>query len=1127
MKFGKYIQSQQVEWAGPQYLNYKGLKKIINSLNHPPVLVVVPPATTTTTSVASASSASAAAHGDDNKHYKELQALKTAFFFKLERELEKVNTFYLQKEADLKVRLMSLLEKRKSLQNRQQRATHASLITLREGFLQFRHDLTKLQNYVEVNATGFRKILKKWDKRSKSSTKELYLSRQIEIQPCFNNDVLAELTDQGTANLAEIEHLLSEEDPESSASGVDHHQHHHHNMASPPSSNAGEAAATLINESALTNALKQKNASAVQTFVSLMLRNNRPDGAANATGGATTATTSNNEEREFLCKSFLRFCADTSVECLEILLASGEVDCNYTDDISGRMCLHELAIADRLDMIQPCIEHHANVEATDVYGRTPLHYASTRGSSQSAVVLLKAGAKVNALDNDGCTPLVYSITGGHTDCVRTLIESGGAVVESHSPTVPIPLCLACEHGHKDIVMLLLSRGAQLVQNAEGLFPLHLTSREGHAQVSKLLIAHGADVNAADGFNGWAPIFYAASEGHLECVEVLLAAGCETELVDEFDWSPETYALYRGHIEIADLLRATRVQNAAAVGAAAAHEEMTISGGPASSGIKPMAPSGLFFEQSVEDPMDTDAGNMDLDELPDLSLPPPIIPFRIYGHAFLDQRFYVYVAFKASQLVGTSNTRPVTLLGSQQTSSLKLVVSTKPEVGVPYSVILPLQDDSEVYSFLVDDLDTFGLQLDVYPTFGTKPIGRGAVLASQISMTMRKSWSGGGDVEQVICPLFDSHLRVVGEVQFGFGVVKPFQHSSLQIGGKVDTYWKSTKVVGGSKAEGVHSFVTASSLAEEYIQVVVQLTRDGVPVIYTDWFLNYYGRLPVSLANLTFAQAREVFELQQHQQQQQQSQPPSPSVSVSMGGTLLHPLSPPAAPPPPRLSSPHQLAHGLAAGAPTSDLAKSVAESFLSLQELLLALPASVGVSIVIKYPTAAEQSALRLSNLLDVNTTVDAVLKTVYDQASNRSIIFMSFNPAVCTAVNWKQPNYGVFFGTRAGFDRRDEQQQQQQQQREQQQQQQHQMDSAAERDPRCTSIKRAIRFAKASNLLGVVCEAAPLVQAPILIKTIKASGLLLATCGDANNLPENVRVQDTNGVDAVIVNGVFRYNVT
>jgi CDK inhibitor PHO81 len=47
----------------------------------------------------------------------------------------------------------------------------------------------KLQQFVEINALGFRKILKKFDKRSKSTTKELYLARQVDVQPVFNRQV--------------------------------------------------------------------------------------------------------------------------------------------------------------------------------------------------------------------------------------------------------------------------------------------------------------------------------------------------------------------------------------------------------------------------------------------------------------------------------------------------------------------------------------------------------------------------------------------------------------------------------------------------------------------------------------------------------------------------------------------------------------------------------------------------------------------------------------------------------------------------------------------------------------------------------------------------------------------------
>jgi CDK inhibitor PHO81 len=42
---------------------------------------------------------------------------------------------------------------------------------------------------VEINAIGFRKILKKYDKRSTSTTKELYLARQVDVQPVFNRQV--------------------------------------------------------------------------------------------------------------------------------------------------------------------------------------------------------------------------------------------------------------------------------------------------------------------------------------------------------------------------------------------------------------------------------------------------------------------------------------------------------------------------------------------------------------------------------------------------------------------------------------------------------------------------------------------------------------------------------------------------------------------------------------------------------------------------------------------------------------------------------------------------------------------------------------------------------------------------
>lgn len=122
-----------------------------------------------------------------------------------------INAFYLTKERDLRLRILTLLNNRKRLLLHLGSASTsdpsdlddvaqgmsgvdssrkgAEWANLEEGWRLFERDLVKLQQFIEINATGFRKILKKWDKRSKSSTKELYLERQVEIQPCFNREV--------------------------------------------------------------------------------------------------------------------------------------------------------------------------------------------------------------------------------------------------------------------------------------------------------------------------------------------------------------------------------------------------------------------------------------------------------------------------------------------------------------------------------------------------------------------------------------------------------------------------------------------------------------------------------------------------------------------------------------------------------------------------------------------------------------------------------------------------------------------------------------------------------------------------------------------------------------------------
>ncbi|KAF2127050.1 SPX-domain-containing protein [Dothidotthia symphoricarpi CBS 119687] len=158
MKFGKHIQKRQLEIPeyAASFVDYKALKKLIKKLSSTPIIPAL-------------SESNYGLEGLDPRS--SLQANKATFFFRVEREIEKVNTFYLQKEAECRLRLTTLLDKKRVMQQHPQSVSKTSsrYIALEEGLKAFSMDLNKLEQFVEVNETAFSKILKKWDKTSKVS----------------------------------------------------------------------------------------------------------------------------------------------------------------------------------------------------------------------------------------------------------------------------------------------------------------------------------------------------------------------------------------------------------------------------------------------------------------------------------------------------------------------------------------------------------------------------------------------------------------------------------------------------------------------------------------------------------------------------------------------------------------------------------------------------------------------------------------------------------------------------------------------------------------------------------------------------------------------------------------------
>ncbi|KAF8916800.1 hypothetical protein CPB85DRAFT_252669 [Mucidula mucida] len=1067
MKFGKHIQSHQVPGWSAYYLDYKFLKKIISSLaaNRPaseaaalalglrPGDILNPPTGGATVEPPLFSGASL-----DHDRGPDFQAHKAAFFFKLERELEKINAFYLQKEAELKLRLETLLSKRRAAAlhgmpdpMNDANKSHVEWSAVEEGFRLLERDLGKLQQFIEVNATGFRKILKKFDKRSTSTTKELYLARQVDVQPVFNRQLISELSDTVAACLLDLTDL---------SSGL---------KFEGPGANDIFTQQLMVERTHIVGPfhdLEKNLRKAVITSDTAAIADcvRYSDVLAQENGSSTNVT-----------RILWNVIIEASPELADLILSSLSTpfDFHFVDDINNRNCLHEASIAGALRLVNLCIDHGVPVERIDAYGRTPLHYAAMNGHAAICRRLLEMGLPLNNLDIDNYSPLVYAVLRGCRECVEVLLDHGDVPAQ---PTTPggdlIPLSLASQSGHVDIVLLLLQRGAKCLSNSNGEYPMHLAAREGHAAVCTILLQQeGWDT--PDKYHEWTPLFHAARYGHDACVAVLLEAHCRVFITDELGHLPVHYAAWYGHHKcLNQLLRASaRI--------------------PAIAEIVAMPD----FSPSQDQSFIRRDEESDIDMIPSLSLPPPIMPHRVYGHNYLDHSNLVQVT------IGSTPRGPSVVLHHRlispafrdeyllKTAPLRLVITTRsPEViSAPYSISLPQRDEKGVFVSQIPNLSTLSLEFSVYPNFGTKTIGRAVALPSLFTDIENN--------ETFTLPILDNRLHVVGEVTFEVNIITCFNGVTLAVGGDLETYWKSTVVsstqpplsmspyrsnviTSTQTSPSAHSIsgagsqsLTISSLRGSYLYVVVQVTRDSVPVVFSKW------RLPESNYNLGVCDVTlDQFE----------------ALADRMGRSvdLL------------RISS-------------ISDWPALVENSMLSLAQLLTILPSSVGVCLELAYPPASIRERHCLSRP-KLNTFLDSVLRTIYQTRTSdgpvtrRRIVFTSFSPDVCAAINWKQPNYPVFFASHCGKE-----------------------DiflsspspfTGEPDNDRFYGLGAAVEFARINNLLGVFVDADLLLQVPSLIHGIKNVGLLVGIHGTSERsvpLTTAISGADANTVDAYLSDGI------
>ncbi|KAH9045748.1 cyclin-dependent protein kinase inhibitor [Lactarius pseudohatsudake] len=961
LSFGKQLQAEVIPGWSEYYLDYKFLKKIISSL----------------AAKRPASEAAALALGI-RPGYSTSSPPVSGAHAALERELEKINAFYLRKEAELKLRLETLLSKRRASALR---APRDSLDDTAQNSVEWKAVEEGFHLLEQINATGFRKILKKWDKRSKSTTKELYLARQVDIQPVFDRQLISELSDTVAACLVDITDVSSGLELEGAAvSDL---------ILNRQISNEGSTQMGLFRdlESNLRKAVLGGDQASVRSLVIYS------DTLGQQHWGKGNIT-----------RILWRAVVDAPPPLADLILATSTA-------FDYQTCLHEAAVSGALHVV-------------DVYGRSAFHYAAMHGH-----VDVKVSPYVRDMEN--YSPLVYATLKGSVDCVRVLLEEGGVPAQ---PTPPdgdlLPLALASLAGHLDVVLLLLEHGA-----------LSLPTRQGHADICRLLVRYdGWDI--PDKYNEWTPIFHAA--------RVLLEAGSRTDVTDEHGNNALHYAAWYGHQECVSLLLESVRPRIIRLDPARSPSERS---------------TGSTALRAIES---------EIDHIPSLSLPPPMMPHRVtIGNTA--SRFS-NSATPAHQSASSVRLHPRFMNSASVDASrlssplLKLVMTSSPSAAsAPHTIPLSLSDEVHVLTLQTPSLDQLSLEFSLYPNFGTKTIGRAVALPSMLA---------SAHLTRVFTlPILDHRLHVIGEVSFEINIITPFEGVTLEIGGAVETYWKSLAVphtapaaakaatprlsrarqlgsvqlspTGSPITVSPHAQpITISSITGSYVYLTVQVTQDLQPVVFGEWCLPQQD-FDLWVADVTLAQ----FE----------------ALARRKGRELR------------------------AGGGSTNRW------SLLK----------------------ASSKDSAPFRHRLPLNSFIDSILRTVYHASApppeghgvRRQIIFTSSSPDACATVNWKQPNYPVLFASSCGevganppstttATPRNE----------------------AAHDLRLSSISAAVEFSKNNNLLGVLLDTYLLVKVPSLVRAVRGAGLLIAAYGIAENLAN--LVSTTQSIDGGAVDAVFQEGV-
>eukprot|EP00190_Bangiopsis_sp_CCMP1999_P005787 CAMPEP_0198726394 /NCGR_PEP_ID=MMETSP1475-20131203/3448_1 /TAXON_ID= ORGANISM="Unidentified sp., Strain CCMP1999" /NCGR_SAMPLE_ID=MMETSP1475 /ASSEMBLY_ACC=CAM_ASM_001111 /LENGTH=512 /DNA_ID=CAMNT_0044488301 /DNA_START=20 /DNA_END=1558 /DNA_ORIENTATION=- len=359
------------------------------------------------------------------------------------------------------------------------------------------------------------------------------------------------------------------------------------------------------------------------------------------------------------------------------------------------------------------------------------------------------------------------------------------------------------------------------------------------------------------------------------------------------------------------------------------------------------------------------------------------------------------------------------------------------------------------------------------------LGRAAVLGSDFSAmqgVLRKTILGGAGVvgelfiEFVVMTSLSAGVKA--KVERGISDIRP-----PRLAGHRGSGANGTAPINENT---ILSFVAATrNSLVSHVELDVQLTREGTPVIYHDFHISAgrkHGKKGrgIPLYALSIEEWSELDPPSLHDDASYYSDDDSPSLRSRT--SAIAPFS----------------QKGV-------NFKGSLHDGLPTLASVCKKCPSHVGMMIELKYPIPEFQEEMKLP-YPSRDYFANRVLETVFEEAKNatRSIIFLTFDATLAMILKAKQSRFPVYFLCAE----RDE-------------------DLTDQLDYRSAALEHAIDYAENMHINGNVFAAKVLLQKKHVVPIAKQKKLAVMTYGKINSDPATVQQQYECGVDGIIADNV------